>query len=49
LIEDLVEAVKIKEAKCEHLRRPAWEYEIKVKNGRGRLKEHLKAKERGKG
>lgn len=42
LIEDLVETVKIKEAKCEHLRIPAWEWEIKVRNGRGRLKEHLK-------
>ncbi len=48
LIEDLCEASKLRDVQCEHLRIPAWEYAIKVKKGKGRLKEHLKAKEREK-
>ena len=48
VIEDLCEASRLRSAHCEHLRIPAWEYAIKVKKGKGRLKEHLKAKEREK-
>jgi hypothetical protein len=48
LIEDLCEASRLRSAQCEHLRIPAWEYALKVRKGKGRLKEHLKAKERDK-
>ena len=46
LMEDLCLASVLPGVQCEHLRVPAWEYSIKVKKGKGRLKEHLKAKER---
>ncbi len=49
LMEDLCLASVLPGVQCEHLRVPAWEYSTKVKKGKGRLKEHLKAKERAAG
>ena len=44
LIEDICEASKLRVARCEHLRIPAWEFDLKIKKGKGRLKQHLKTK-----
>ncbi len=49
LIEDICEASKLRAAKCEHLRIPAWEFDLKIKKGKGRLKQHLNLKTKGKG